>query len=195
VKSGIAIPFRVDGRRQRGEASRQAIVAAMLALMRAGNVAPGAEDVAARAGVGLRTVFRHFENMESLYREMNALMVAEILPLAEKPFAAKSWRGNLDEMLERRAEIFERILPVKIAADVNRHKSHFLESETARVTRAQRSSLVALLPKSLREDGIKIEALDLILSFDTWRRLRRDQNLTPRHARTVIAEMVARLVD
>ncbi len=108
----------------------------MLALVRAGDVAPGAEKVAARAGVGLRTVFRHFENMESLYREMNALMVAEIFPLAERgPFAAKSWRDNLDEMMERRADIFERILPVKIAADVNRHKSRFLNTETVRVNR------------------------------------------------------------
>jgi AcrR family transcriptional regulator len=191
----MAIPFRVDGRRQRGEVSRQAIVAAMLALVRAGNVAPGAEQVAARAGVGLRTVFRHFENMESLYREMNALMVAEILPLAEKPFAAKSWRDNLDEMLERRADIFERILPVKIAADINRHKSQFLARETARINAAQRSTLEALLPKSIREDGIRLEALDLVLSFDTWRRLRKDQNLTPKHARTIVADLVARLVD
>lgn len=195
MKSGISIPFQIDGRRQRGEASRQAIVAAMLALVRAGDVAPGAEKVAARAGVGLRTVFRHFENMESLYREMNALMVAEIFPLAERPFAAKSWRDNLDEMMERRADIFERILPVKIAADVNRHKSRFLNTETVRVNKAQRSTLLALLPESLRGDGIRIEALDLLLSFDTWRRLRKEQNLAPKHARTVIAEMVARLVD
>jgi AcrR family transcriptional regulator len=191
----MAVPLKFDGRRQRAETSRRAIVAAMLALVREGAVTPAAEEVAKRANVGLRTVFRHFENMESLYREMSAAMLAEIVPLAERPFAARAWRGILDEMVERRAEIFERILPFKIASDVHRHKSPFLEAEAQRIVAAQRKTLAAVLPKSLRDDGIRLEGLDLVLSFDSWRRLRKDQKLSARHARTVIGELVARLVD
>lgn len=191
----MAIPPETDGRRRRAEASRRAIVAAMLALVREGAVAPGAEEVAARAKVGLRSVFRHFENMESLYREMNGLMLAEILPLAERPIAARGWRAGLQEVIARRAEIFERILPVKIAADVNRHKSPFLENETRRIVVAQRKSLEALLPKAIRADPTRLEALDLILSFDTWRRLRKDQRLAPAKARAVVSAMAARLAQ
>ncbi|MFM8818949.1 MAG: TetR/AcrR family transcriptional regulator, partial [Phenylobacterium sp.] len=55
-----------DGRRRRGLDSRDRIIAAMLDLAREGEVAPGAERVAARAEVGLRTVFRHFRDMDSL---------------------------------------------------------------------------------------------------------------------------------
>jgi AcrR family transcriptional regulator len=184
-----------DGRRRRSQASRRAIVEAMLALVRAGDVAPSAEDVAARGRVGLRTVFRHFENMETLYREMNEVMLVEIMPLAARPFAAITWRGRLDELIARRAEIFERILPVKIAADIARHKSRFLERETRKLIRAQRESLTALLPRAIRENATLLEGLDLILSFDSWRRLRLDQELAPRRAHAAIVQLVARLVD
>lgn len=183
-----------DGRKARSEASRRAIVAAMLALVREGNVSPSAEDVAARGKVGLRTVFRHFENMESLYREMSALMQAEIIPLAEKPFAATGWRANLDELIARRAELFERILPVKVASDVVQHRSDFVKADSVRLVRMQRRALEDLLPAGVRSDAVLLEALDLALSFDSWRRLRRDQKLSPAKARAVMEETAARLL-
>ena len=61
-----------DGRRRRARNNRQRIVAAMIELIGEGHITPGAEDVAARAGVGLRTVFRHFNDMESLYAALTS---------------------------------------------------------------------------------------------------------------------------
>jgi AcrR family transcriptional regulator len=182
-----------DGRHQRSAESRRAIVAAMLALVREGKVSPSAEEVAARGKVGLRSVFRHFKNMESLYREMNDVMLAEIVPLAEKPFTARDWRGRLDELIARRADIFERILLAKTAADVVRHHSRFIDSEARRFTAFQRHGLAAILPAAFRKKAL--DALDLTLSFESWRRLRHDQNLSPAKARAVIAAIVAKLVD
>ncbi|WP_158595822.1 hypothetical protein [Oleomonas cavernae] len=75
----------LDGRRQRAVDNRRRIVEAMLALVRAGDVAPGAEAVAAKAGVGLRTVFRLFEDMDSLYREIHSILYAELAPLVATP--------------------------------------------------------------------------------------------------------------
>ncbi len=69
-----------DGRILRGERTRVLIVSAILELLRAGTVRPTAEQVAARAKVGVRTVFRHFDAMESLYAAMNATLAEEIRP-------------------------------------------------------------------------------------------------------------------
>jgi AcrR family transcriptional regulator len=182
-----------DGRHRRSAESRRAIVAAMLALVREGRVTPSAEEVAARGKVGLRSVFRHFRNMESLYREMNDVVLAEIVPLAEKPFAARDWRGRLDELIARRAELFERILPVKTAADVLRHSSGFIDSEARRFTAYQREGLAAILPAALRRK--MLDALDLTLSFESWRRLRYEQKLSPAKARAVIMAIAGSLVD
>src|SRR5450759_3024941 len=138
-------PEQTDGRRQRSEASRERIVRAMLELVGAGQVAPGAEAVAARAGVGLRTVFRHFDNMESLYQQINAVMTAEIRPMVERPFSAGDWKAQLGELIDRRIRIFERIMPFKIA-DVHRHHSPFLAGQVAEMTREQRAGLSRLVP-------------------------------------------------
>ena len=73
-----------DGRRRRGLDNRAKIVAALMEIVRSGEVAPGAEQVAARADVGLRTVFRHFQDMDSLYSEVSALMEREFHAVAAR---------------------------------------------------------------------------------------------------------------
>jgi AcrR family transcriptional regulator len=183
MRSNLSTPDELDGRRQRSETSRKRIVAAMLELIGAGDVSPSAETVAARAGLGLRTVFRHFENMETLYQEINAAMTAQILPVMEQPFRTPDWRGQLGEMVERRVRIFERIMPFKIAADVHRHHSPFLARKAQEMTREQRAALVRAVPDPKRQDDSFFEALDLLLSFETWRRLRKEQKLSVARAR------------
>src|SRR5580692_11820333 len=100
-----------DGRRRRSQDSRARIVAAMLELTRAGDVAPSAEQVAERAQVGLRTVFRHFNDMDSLYREMSHAIEGELREVVLRPFKAKVWRERVLELIERRSHAFEKIAP------------------------------------------------------------------------------------
>ena len=185
---------QIDGRRQRSETSRKKILRAMLDLISAGDVDPNAEAVAAQAGLGLRTVFRHFENMETLYREINIAMTADLVPMAMQPFRATQWRGMLEEMLDRRVRLFERMMPFKIAADVHRHKSPYLARQGVELVRAQRAVLERIIPEEERSDSDFIEALDLVLSFDTWRRLRKDQELTVAQARSTVNALVNALL-
>lgn len=110
----------IDGRRQRSDASRRRIVDAMLELAREGDPAPSADIVAERAGVGRRTVFRLFSDMESLYREMHATMLARIEHIRAMPIEGATWRAQLDALIDRRITLFEEILPIKMAADVHR---------------------------------------------------------------------------
>jgi AcrR family transcriptional regulator len=181
---------QLDGRRQRSETSRKRIVRAMLELIGAGDISPGADNVAARAGLGLRTVFRHFENMETLYQEINAAMTAELRPVLAEPFRSADWRGQLGEVVERRIRIFERIMPFKIAADVHRHHSPFLARKAEEMTREQRAALVRAVPADRRVDHAFFEALDLLLSFETWRRLRKDQKLSAARARHTLDRLL-----
>ena len=171
-----------DGRRVRGEDNRRKIVGALLKLVEAGDVGPSAETVAKEAGVGLRTVFRHFADMDSLHAEISERMTAEIGPIIERPFTSKEWRGRLDELVERRAQVFERLLPFKIAGDANRHGSAFLTSEHKALVKAQREALRRAL-QGLGDDKARFETLDLVLSFDAWKRLRHDQGVSARDAR------------
>lgn len=176
----------VDGRRIRGADNRRKIVDALLKLVEAGTVSPSAEQVAAEAGVGLRTVFRHFSDMESLRREISERMTAEIQPIIDQPFASTEWRDRLSELVERRAQVFERLLPFKVAGDAHRHDSKFLTSEQGALVKSQRIALKKALPAAVVDDKPRLEALDLLLSFEAWRRLRHDQGLSIRDARAAM---------
>ena len=185
----------LDGRRKRSEDSRARIVAAMLELVHAGEMAPGAEQVAAHAGVGLRTVFRHFNDMDSLYREMAAAIEAEIMEVVAKPLKGETWRERLNDMVARRAGAFEKMAPYQLAAAVHRHRSRYLKDGHDRFTSTGRAYLLAILPKDVAAKPALLESLDLLLSFEVWSRLRREQNLTARRARSVVEEMVSKLLD
>lgn len=176
----------VDGRRLRSEASRLRIVEAMIALISEGLTMPPAEAVAARAGVGLRTVFRLFEDMDGLYRGIQAVMIGRLGGLLEGPIEAADWREAVNILIDRRAEAFEMILPLQIAADSPRTRSAALRDGRLRLVRGQRDTLLAILPAAIQADAELVQALDLALSFEAWRRLRTDQGADIAGARAVM---------
>ena len=182
-----------DGRRRRSETSRDKIVEAMLALVAEGQITPSAEQVAARAEVGLRSVFRHFKDMESLYAEMTARLSRQY-QMWLVPFDSPDWRGQLSETLDRRVSTYERLMPFKRAGDAHRHESAAIQAEHARTLALMRARLKSLLPDSITGDDLAFETLDLLLSFETWQRLRVEQHLAAGTARRLIKAQIDRLV-
>jgi AcrR family transcriptional regulator len=182
---------KLDGRKLRGDGNRARIVEALLALIGDGVVHPSAEAVAARARVGLRTVFRHFKDMETLYAELSARMRAQIAPLIAEPLAGETWRERLAAMLDRRVQIYERLMPYKIADDTHRAGSAVLQQQHARMVAMQRKLLNTILPVEMRRATVA-EAIDLAASFEAWLRLRRDQGLSAKKAAAVVREIVDR---
>ena len=183
-----------DGRRQRSERSRSQIIDAMFSLIREGDMSPSAARVAERAEVGLRTVFRHFEDMDSLFVEMAERISSEIMPKVLAPFEARDWRGRFMEHVERRIEIYEYIMPVRVSANLRRFQSRFLMEEYRRNLLIERASLSALLPEEITSDPVLFAAIETTVSFQTWRRLRQDSGLSPEDAAAVIRLMMERLV-
>ena len=180
----------MDGRRKRGDQSRRQIVDAMIALVREGDMSPSAAQVAERANVGLRTVFRHFDEMEILYREIEEVTRARIMPDVLKPFAGRDWRENLAELLSRRIAIHEDIMPLKVAGSVMRFKSPFLMEDYNEHLRLERKTLKQVLPDHIAEDRELFRALEMVTSFQAWRRLRQDQGLGVAEATRVLKRLV-----
>ncbi|MFA6117740.1 MAG: TetR/AcrR family transcriptional regulator [Sphingomonas sp.] len=183
-----------DGRRRRSESSRDKIVEAMLALVAEGQITPSAEQVAGRASVGLRSVFRHFKDMESLYAAMTARL-ARNYEMWLVPYTSNEWRGQLSETTERRLSTYEKLMPFKRAADAHRHESATIQAEHARTLAFMRAKLKSILPEEIAGDALTFEAIDLLLSFETWQRLRMDQKLSARKAEAVVRAQVDRLAE
>lgn len=185
-----------DGRRKRGDQSRRQIVDAMIELVRSGEMSPSAAQVAERAGVGLRTVFRHFDEMEILYREMAEVIRARIMPEALKPYGGNTWRERLGELIGRRIAVYEDIMPLKVAGSVLRFRSPFLMEDYHEHLRMERKTLKQVLPESILDDADLFKGLEMLTSFQAWRRLRQDQGLGATEAARILRRMVdALLVD
>lgn len=185
---------KADGRKDRGLENKKLIVQALMDLIREGSVSPTAEAVSERAGVGLRTVFRHFSDMETLYGEIAQESANAILKVIAKPVEGERWQDKLMHAVERRSDMFEKLMPIQLATLVNLHQSEFLKAQQAHSVELQRQLLKAFLPASVIKDKVLFEALDLNLSIETWLRLRRDQNLSKAKAKQVMRRCVEQLI-
>lgn len=166
----------------------------MLDLVEGGAISPSAEEVAARAGVGLRSVFRHFRDMESLFQAMQ-LRLAQVYQVFLVPFTAIGWRAQLAELIERRLTTYEQLLPFMRAADVHRHRSASISEEHGRIRAVMRARLAMVVAGSFVADADRFEALDFLVSPEAWHRLRLVQALPPGVARRVIEQQVERLLQ
>jgi len=183
-----------DGRRRRGNTSRARIVEAMLKLVRDGNPSPGAARVAQLAGVSLRTVFRHFEEMDSLYREMSENIQARVLPALFRPYSVEPWRDRLTELIDRRVEVYEFIMPFKISGELRRFQSDYIAKDGEQHLHLERMSMEAVLPRDVADDAPLLHALLAASGFQSWRILRQDLQLGVDDARDAMLRAVDALL-
>jgi AcrR family transcriptional regulator len=184
-----------DGRKLRSQDTKRKIVSAMLELVREGRMAPTAEEVANRAKVGLRTVFRRFKDMESLYAEMSVAINQKVESVIEASTDGNDWQDNLSKMVDRRLQVYEIIMPYRVAAEALRFQSTILLNRHMEIVRDERQRLRALLPNELLNDRPMIEGLEAALSFDMWNQLRNDQRLGADDAGAVVSRIVQSLLN
>src|ERR1700723_1372281 len=85
---------RIDGRLARSTRTRHAVVDALLDLLGEGDLRPTAARIAERAGVSLRLVFHHFDDLEAIYSELADRQAERVKPLttpisSTTPFARR----------------------------------------------------------------------------------------------------------
>ncbi len=183
-----------DGRVLRGTRNRDRITDALFELVESGELIPTAEQVARRAGVGERTVFRHFADMETLFSELSGRLESEMRPLLEQPTATGSREQRVRALVERRAELYERISPFKHSGTLQRVHSEVLQRKHAAMNRTFREHLSGALGDSISGGSEILEALDFLTSFEAWDRLRNDQNLSRERASQVCIASILKLL-
>ena len=179
-----------DGRLLRSERSRQLIIDAMQELVEEGVLVPTAQTVADRAGVGIRTVFRHFADMETLF----ATMDVELRASYEDLFLGGDRAGTLPERIlhaiERRAAAWEKLSSIMLSTRAQMWRSPVLQKNYARNQRGLRKDLAAWLPEITDLTAERREAVDAAASFETWDRLRSQQGLSKKASMEVVHEML-----
>jgi AcrR family transcriptional regulator len=146
-------PPATDGRVRRSERSRAAIVQALFELIGEGVPAPTADEVAERASVGIRTVFRQFKDMDALYGALDVLLNARYGSILLAPVPEGSIDERIDEFVARRAEGYEGIAPYKRAANIKRARSEFLQELHEALVQRMRKDLRRWFPEPLSPSG------------------------------------------
>lgn len=184
-----------DGRRLRAERNRDAVVQAVLSIVKeqAGGPFPGAADVARRAGVSERTVFRHFADLDTLFLAAAAhqrpLLAMYLAPVPD----ARELGERVVALVKLRAKLYEEIAPVRRVAGALA-ASHPVMAETlAEAYRDAHTQVTAVFAPELRRAGRSkaavLDELDLVLSWASWETLRSRQGCSVTRARNLVAEL------
>jgi AcrR family transcriptional regulator len=180
----------VDGRTVRRVKSRQRIIDAIIQLVAEGEDEPTAESIANLAGVTMRTVFRHFDDMEALHREIVADLQAQTDALRVAYDPDRDWREQFDELILRRTGIFEQYMPRILWAQSLRQRSPAIEEDVQVYFKRMRESLKVRLPNKFVANAEAFASVEVLLGWEVWNRLRRDQKLSVKRATRVIQNLV-----
>jgi AcrR family transcriptional regulator len=175
----------VDGRVTRGARNREAIVDALLACYESGILRPSVPEVAARAGVSVRSVHNHFEDVEALRAEVAQRQW-------ERHASLVGPTATVEELVEQRAAFFEAVTPVRRAALLSVHDSPTIARNLARLDRVLRRQLERSFPEI---DPTTLDALDVLTSWDAWNRLRTAQGCSIARARRIVVYSIRRLTE
>ena len=167
---------------------------AFFALIGEGEVTPTAQQIAARADVGIRTVFRHFSEMETLFAELDEMLRKEAGPDLFSEPGSGSIEERASQLVRARIRCFERLAPYIRSTRVNRWRSQFLESSYSRFVRDQRLPLEKWLPELSKTPQSLSDAFELATSFESWDRLLNEQGLSSARAQAALEQTVRSLL-
>ncbi|MGH9211069.1 MAG: TetR/AcrR family transcriptional regulator [Acidimicrobiales bacterium] len=185
-----------DRRIERANRTRDSIVDALLALIEDGNFRPTAREIAARAGVSLRSLYVHFDDVEALF---HAAAVRHHLHLEEHRLPALT-DGPLEDRLEafvaKRAALYEAGKNVRMAALLQEPFSPALHSILDLAREAGRAELDKVFSPELsgRRSARKRAALDAVTQPGSWEVLRTQHGLSVEAAKAVMGDMVRALL-
>jgi len=189
----------VDGRHARSAHTRKAIAAAMFDLIVAGSPQPTAQEIAERAGVSARAVFRHFDNLEALLDEVARHQIEQVSRELPPIVTEGTLERRVAALVANSVCRNELITPVRRAVLASYSVSSQFEVRHAwlrGVVRKQLkkvfSSELARLPDKNRAE--RIAAMRALLSFSYWIALREHEGLSKDAAMRTLRESLSALL-
>jgi AcrR family transcriptional regulator len=188
-----------DGRLARGERTRRELAQALISLLEDGVAEPTAREVSARAGVSLRLVFHHFEDMEQLLRTAVAVQVERHWSRLRPVDPSLPENDRVAQVVRQREALFEAISPVRRAAARVEAGSTTVAAELTNARLALRRALEKVFADEIRSAGAEgsglLDALEAATSWENWDQLRRRMDLGQAAARRVVTRTVLALLQ
>jgi AcrR family transcriptional regulator len=164
----------VDGRTLRRTRNRTAVIAALLAIIREGNLRPGASEIADRAGVSHRSIFRYFDDLDDLVLTAIDHAFVEAGPLASIPdIAVGSLEERIATFVDARIALFESVDGTMQLARMRAPSIPAIDegiTEIAHVFRAQVSEHFATELAAVDETNapLLVDGVVVLTSYDSF---------------------------
>ena len=190
----LKIAPTLDGRRQRSERSQVAIVEAALTLINEEKQVPTAQQIADRAGVSIRSFFRHFADMDALFLSADEMLGASY----ETLFAVTDRSGTLSQRISRAVDLygnaFDQLCDLILCTQALAWRFPSLQERYAYHQKRLRDELELWLPEVAISPRSRREAVHAVTSFEMWHRLRTHQRLSQKSSHAIIQELVTGLL-
>lgn len=193
-----------DGRRLRRDRNRMAVVDALLDLYGESNLRPSTAEIAERAGLSHRSLFRYFDDFDDLCREAICRAEQRARPLIPiEVDRAAPLKDRIEALVTQRLRLFEALGPVARVSRLNAPFSHVLAAELTKnraFLRAQLTDLFAQEAGQAEEPDVAsqvtaLAAVDVLCSFEAFHLLSTDQGLSSADIRTVLISALTALLD
>ncbi len=189
----------IDGRRARSERSKESLVKAILALIRENDRMPQIDEIAKRAGVSRRSVFRHFQDMESLHLAAIDVQQGEVLRrYTPAPSAEGSLSQRIKKLVNHRKGVYEFIAPMRKIAEAMRASSKVLDNNIKEGRLMFRAHVEMMFSKELSNKSkpeVLLHAIEAATSWKTWNELRQEQNCSVKLASQVMELTLTKLLE
>jgi AcrR family transcriptional regulator len=162
-----------DGRFARSKKTKDAIVRALLKLLR-NTPFPTAEQVAKESKIGLRTVYRQFKDMESIYLSLHEECMHSLGQIfnsdvdLDRPF-----NERVCFAIRERFTIYEKYETLFIATISNSARLPTLVNQVAESYQFMRERFIKIVPEIENLSTIKSDLLFTRILFPSWFSLRK----------------------
>jgi AcrR family transcriptional regulator len=189
-----------EGRSARSAKTRDAIADALLDLLAAGHLRPTAREIADQAGVSVRSVYVHFDDLEDLFCVAATRHYARIAPTLERVAPDGTVAERAGALVDRRVRLYTKIGDVGRATRLQAPFSPTL----ARIirdshTRSTRELTRLFAPEIAGRDDARRAALlamlEVVTSATTWETLLEVHHLSPEDAAGMVVATVVALFE
>ena len=188
-----------DGRVARRVRNRAAVVDAIVSIVNTGDHAPSMAKVAGVAGVSERSIFRHFETLDTLYAAVVNHQTAIWRSILKGVPPDGPLADRVEALVLERSRLYEKITPMRKAAQRYEDESDAIAAQLAVARRWLRQELeIAFAPELDRHPAADrrdlVTAIDANTTWAAWIVLREQQRCSVARARRVTARILASLL-
>jgi AcrR family transcriptional regulator len=178
----------------RGERTKRRIAEATLSLLEESDGPPTARDIAERAGVSLRLIFHHFEDLDALHDIVGSLYADRFGKFALQVPSELRLTTRVERTVRSRAKLYESVGNFGRNATVLASNNPAMAARLALIQETMIGFLECTFAPELRAAGLRrrelLAALDVATSLPTWDRLRAVDRLSVASSRRVMSRML-----